>query len=186
MQQTRKVEFWVGCFVLAGICAILVMIFQVADVKSIGSGDTYTITAEFDNIGSLKVRSPVKVGGVTVGRVASIDLDKKSMRPQVTMSIDSRYDQFPETSSLEILTSGLIGEQYIGLTPGFVWGDDTDMLTNGSRVEDTKSALVLENLIGQFLYRVGGSDSSDKSSDSKNSDSKSTQSSGTGEKAAEE
>lgn len=171
MQQTRKVEFWVGSFVLAGICAILVIIFQVADVKSIGSGDTYTLTAEFDNIGSLKVRSPVKVGGVVVGRVSSIDLDKETMRPLVSMTIDRRYDQFSDNSSLEILTSGLIGEQYIGLTPGFIWGDDTDMLKDGSRVEDTKSALVLENLIGQFLYRVGGSDD-DSKGDTKTSDNK--------------
>lgn len=158
MRQTRKVEFWVGGFILAGICAILVMIFQVADVKSLGSGDTYLLKAEFDNIGSLKVRSPVKVGGVVIGRVESIDLDKKTLRPVVTMQIDDRYDQFPDTSSLEILTSGLIGEQYIGLTPGFVWGDEGEMLKNGDRIEDTKSALVLENLIGQFLYRVGNGD----------------------------
>ncbi|MCE0494063.1 outer membrane lipid asymmetry maintenance protein MlaD [Vibrio salinus] len=155
MRQTRTVEFWVGGFVLAGICAILVIIFQVADVKSMGSGDTYKLTAEFDNIGSLKVRSPVKVGGVVIGRVESIDLDKKTLRPIVTLQIDERYNQFPDTSSLEILTSGLIGEQYIGLTPGFIWGGEGEMLKNGDRIEDTKSALVLENLIGQFLYRVG-------------------------------
>ncbi|MDC0611304.1 outer membrane lipid asymmetry maintenance protein MlaD [Vibrio sp.] len=162
MRQTRKVEFWVGGFVIAGICAILVMIFQVADVKGLGSGNTYALNAEFDNIGSLKVRSPVKVGGVVVGRVSAIDLDKKTLRPIVTMQIDDRYNEFPDTSSLEILTSGLIGEQYIGLTPGFVWGDEGEMLKNGDRIEDTKSALVLENLIGQFLYRVGGDDSKDK------------------------
>jgi len=156
MRQTRKIELMVGSFVIAGICAILVMIFQVADVKSFGSGDTYSLTAEFDNIGSLKVRSPIKVGGVVVGRVSAIDLDKKTLRPIVTMQLDDRYNEFPDTSSLNILTSGLIGEQYIGLTPGFVWGDDGAMLKDGDRIEDTKSALVLENLIGQFLYRVGG------------------------------
>ncbi|XAW89318.1 outer membrane lipid asymmetry maintenance protein MlaD [Vibrio sp. CDRSL-10 TSBA] len=157
MQQTRKLEFWVGSFVLAGICAILVMIFQVADVKSLGSGDTYTLKAEFDNIGSLKVRSPVKVGGVVVGRVEDISLDKERLLPTVTLSIDSRYSQFPDTSSLQILTSGLIGEQYISLIPGFVF-EDEQMLKDGDRIEDTKSALVLEDLIGQFLYSVGGSD----------------------------
>ncbi|QXO17726.1 MULTISPECIES: outer membrane lipid asymmetry maintenance protein MlaD [Vibrio] len=157
MQQTRKLEFWVGSFVLAGICAILVMIFQVADVKSLGSGDTYTLKAEFDNIGSLKVRSPVKVGGVVVGRVEDISLDKERLLPTVTLSIDSRYSQFPDTSSLQILTSGLIGEQYISLIPGFVF-EDEQMLKEGDRIEDTKSALVLEDLIGQFLYSVGGSD----------------------------
>ncbi|RJX70642.1 outer membrane lipid asymmetry maintenance protein MlaD [Vibrio sinensis] len=157
MQQTRKIELWVGTFVLAGICAILVMIFQVADVKSFGSSDTYTLKAEFDNIGSLKSRSPVKVGGVVVGRVTQISLDKESLLPVVTMAINSQYNQFSETSSLQILTSGLIGEQYIGLVPGFVF-EDEQMLVDGDFIEDTKSALVLEDLIGQVLYSVGGSD----------------------------
>ncbi|ASG04533.1 MULTISPECIES: outer membrane lipid asymmetry maintenance protein MlaD [Vibrio] len=155
MQQTRKIELWVGSFVLAGICAILVMIFQVADVKGLGSNHTYQLKAEFDNIGSLKVRSPVKVGGVVVGRVAEIKLDRESLLPVVTMAINSQYDQFPETSSVQILTSGLIGEQYIGLVPGFVFEDER-MLKEGDLIEDTKSALVLEDLIGQVLYSVGG------------------------------
>ncbi|EGQ9274826.1 outer membrane lipid asymmetry maintenance protein MlaD [Vibrio parahaemolyticus] len=161
MQQTRKTELWVGSFVLAGICAILVMIFQVADVKSIGSGDTYILKAEFDNIGSLKVRSPVKVGGVVIGRVSNITLNPDNLLPVVSLSINSQYNQFPETSSVQILTSGLIGEQYIGLVPGFVF-DDEAMLVDGDTIEDTKSALVLEDLIGQVLYSVGGSDGSSK------------------------
>ncbi|HIF5594886.1 TPA: outer membrane lipid asymmetry maintenance protein MlaD [Vibrio parahaemolyticus] len=161
MQQTRKTELWVGSFVLAGICAILVMIFQVADVKSIGSGDNYTLKAEFDNIGSLKVRSPVKVGGVVIGRVSNITLNPDNLLPVVSLSINSQYNQFPETSSVQILTSGLIGEQYIGLVPGFVF-DDESMLVDGDTIEDTKSALVLEDLIGQVLYSVGGSDGSSK------------------------
>ncbi|EJF4093137.1 outer membrane lipid asymmetry maintenance protein MlaD [Vibrio parahaemolyticus] len=161
MQQTRKTELWVGSFVLVGICAILVMIFQVADVKSIGSGDTYTLKAKFDNIGSLKVRSPVKVGGVVIGRVSNITLNPDNLLPVVSLSINSQYNQFPETSSVQILTSGLIGEQYIGLVPGFVF-DDEAMLVDGDTIEDTKSALVLEDLIGQVLYSVGGSDGSSK------------------------
>ncbi|EKO3496954.1 outer membrane lipid asymmetry maintenance protein MlaD [Vibrio fluvialis] len=164
MQQTRKLEFWVGSFVLAGICAILVMIFQVADVKGLGSNDTYSVKAEFDNIGSLKVRSPVKVGGVVVGRVESISLDKERLIPSVTLAIDSRYNQFPENSSVQILTSGLIGEQYISLIPGFVF-EDEGMLKDGDHIEDTKSALVLEDLIGQVLYSVGGSDKDNKKSE---------------------
>ncbi|SJL83626.1 outer membrane lipid asymmetry maintenance protein MlaD [Vibrio palustris] len=158
MKQTRKLELGVGCFVLAGICAILVMIFQVADVKGIGSTDTYTLTAEFDNVGSLKVRSPVKVGGVVIGRVDNIALDQKTMLPKVTMEIDSKYDQFPDNSSAQILTAGLIGEQYIGLVPGFVYDGEGAMLKDGGRIEDTKSALVLEDLIGQFLYGSGDKD----------------------------
>ncbi len=162
MQQTRKIELWVGSFVLAGICAILVMIFQVADVKNIGSTDTYTLKAEFDNIGSLKVRSPVKVGGVVIGRVSDIELNKKDLLPVVTMSINSTYNQFPDNSSVQILTSGLIGEQYVGLVPGFVFDGEGAMLKNGDYIEDTKSALVLEDLIGQVLYSVGGSKDDNK------------------------
>ena len=163
MQQTRKTELWDGSFVLAGIRAILLMIFQVADVKSIGSGNTYTLKAELDNIGSLKVRSPVKVGGVVIGRVSNITLNPDSLLPVVSLSINSQYNQFPETSSVQILTSGLIGEQYIGLVPGFVF-DDEEMLVDGDTIEDTKSALVLEDLIGQVLYSIGGSgDSGDTS-----------------------
>ncbi|MCO7069805.1 outer membrane lipid asymmetry maintenance protein MlaD [Vibrio cholerae] len=161
MQQTRKIEFWVGSFVIAGICAILVMIFQVADVKGLGSSNTYRLTAEFDNIGSLKVRSPVKVGGVVVGRVESIALNPKNLLPIVTLAIDSQFNQFPENSSLQILTSGLIGEQYLSLVPGFVFEDEA-MLKEGDRIEDTKSALVLEDLIGQVLYSVGGGSEKEK------------------------
>ncbi len=157
MQQTRKLEFWVGAFMLAGIIAILVMIFKVANVTGLGSGEAYRLSAHFDNIGSLKVRSPVKIGGVVVGRVSAIDLDKKSYVPMVTLSIDKKYGYFPDTSSAEILTSGLIGEQYISLKPGFDDGD-TDMLKDGDKIEDTKSAIVLEDLIGQFLYSAKSSD----------------------------
>ncbi|MEJ3628444.1 outer membrane lipid asymmetry maintenance protein MlaD [Vibrio vulnificus] len=161
MQQTRKTELWVGSFVLAGICAILVMIFQVADVKGLGSGNTYTLKAQFDNIGSLKVRSPVKVGGVVIGRVSDISLNPETLVPVVSLSINSLYNQFPDTSSVQILTSGLIGEQYIGLVPGFVF-EDEQILKDGDFIEDTKSALVLEDLIGQVLYSVGNKDETKK------------------------
>lgn len=157
MQQTRKLEMWVGFFVLAGLAAILIMIFKVANVTGLSAGNTYSLKANFDNIGSLKVRSPVKIGGVVVGRVSAIDLDIDSYTPVVTLSIGEQYGHFPETSSAEILTSGLIGEQYIGLVPGFI-DDDMDMLGDGAFIEDTKSALVLEDLIGQVLYSVNGSD----------------------------
>ncbi len=157
MQQIRKQELWVGLFVLAGVTAILIMIFKVANVTGLGSGSTYSLNAHFDNIGSLKVRSPVKIGGVVVGRVAAIGLDKETYTPLVTLAIDEQYGQFSETSSAEILTSGLIGEQYIGLVPGFVY-DDVDMLGDGDFIEDTKSALVLENMIGQVLYGINGSE----------------------------
>lgn len=157
MQQTRKLELWVGAFVLAGLIAVLVMIFQVANVTGLGGNGSYQLKASFDNIGNLKVRSPVKIGGVVVGRVSAIDLDRDSYVPVVTLDIDETFGHFPESSSAQILTSGLIGEQYIGLVPGFVY-DDIEMLGDGDYIEDTKSALVLEDLIGQFLYRVNDSE----------------------------
>ncbi|KXI23247.1 outer membrane lipid asymmetry maintenance protein MlaD [Photobacterium sanguinicancri] len=155
MQQTKKTELWVGSFVLMGIIALLILIFQVADVKNIGSRDTYSLSAHFDNIGGLKVRSPIKVGGVTVGQVSSITLDGESYVPVVELTIDKQFGYFPETSSAAILTSGLLGEQYVGISPGFV-DDDIEMLGNGDLIEDTKSALVLEDMIGQVLYSIGG------------------------------
>ncbi|WP_261816052.1 outer membrane lipid asymmetry maintenance protein MlaD [Vibrio gallicus] len=155
MNQTKKIELWVGTFMLIGIAALLVVIFKVADIKGIGDQSSYQLKAYFDNIGSLKVRSPVKIGGVVIGRVSDINLDTETYTPVVTLSISTKYGYFPDTSSAQILTSGLIGEQYISLVPGFV-DEDVDTLHDGDVIEDTKSALVLENLIGQFLYNVGG------------------------------
>ncbi|WP_345317732.1 outer membrane lipid asymmetry maintenance protein MlaD [Ferrimonas gelatinilytica] len=151
---SRKTELAVGVFLLAGLLALLVLVLKVANIDLKGSGPTYQLTAHFDNIGSLKVRSPVKVGGVVVGRVSAIDLDPVSLLPVVTLTIDARFDQFPETSSLSILTAGLLGEQYVGLSPGF-YEDEDAVLADGDQVEDTRSAMVLEELIGQFLYRAG-------------------------------
>lgn len=163
MRQTRKVEFFVGLFVLSGMAALLMLLLKVADVRSGGSGENYILKAQFDNIGSLKSRSPIKIGGVVVGRVEAITLDTESYLPVVSMSIDKQFGTFPETSAAQILTSGLIGEQYIGIVPGFI-DEDIDMLGDGDYIEDTKSALVLEDMIGQVLYSIG-SDSSDKSED---------------------
>ncbi|MDO6706416.1 outer membrane lipid asymmetry maintenance protein MlaD [Photobacterium sp. 1_MG-2023] len=154
MQQNRQLELWVGTFVLAGIIALLVLVFKVADVKSIGGAETYQLKARFDNIGGLKVRSPVKVGGVTIGTVSNISLDMETYVPVVTLAIDKKYGYFPETSSAAILTSGLLGEQYLGISPGFV-DEGIMMLENGDFIEDTKSALVLEDMIGQVLYSIG-------------------------------
>lgn len=156
MQQNRKTEFWVGTFVLAGIAAVLLLIFQVADVKSFSQSESYSLRAQFDNIGGLKVRSPVKVGGVVVGRVSDITLSAPEYIPTVTLEIDSQFGHFPETSSAAILTSGLLGEQYIGIRPGFM-DEGIEELQDGDLLEDTRSAMVLEDLIGQFLYSVGDS-----------------------------
>ncbi|BDM63170.1 outer membrane lipid asymmetry maintenance protein MlaD [Shewanella sp. NFH-SH190041] len=151
---SRKIEIMVGGFLLAGLAAFLVLVFKVANVDMQSADQAYTLKATFTNIGGLKVRSPVKVGGVVVGRVSSITLDPVRLEPVVTMSIEKRYNQFPDTSSIAILTSGLLGEQFLGLTPGFV-DEDVSMLGNGDTIEDTHGALVLEDLIGQFLYSMG-------------------------------
>ncbi|KHT62580.1 toluene ABC transporter substrate-binding protein [Photobacterium gaetbulicola] len=155
MQQTKKLELWVGSFVLAGFAALLVLIFKVADVQNLGGAETYTLKAHFDNIGGLKVRSPIKVGGVTVGKITNINLDTETYVPVVTLSIEKKYGYFPETSSAAILTSGLLGEQYLGISPGFI-DDDIEMLGDGDLIEETRSALVLEDMIGQVLYSIGG------------------------------
>ncbi|MBD2810113.1 outer membrane lipid asymmetry maintenance protein MlaD [Xenorhabdus sp. Vera] len=155
--QSKKNEIWVGAFVLIALAAIIFLCLKVADIRSFGSQTTYRVYAAFDNIGGLKIRSPVKVGGVVIGRVEKIWLDHKTYTPQVALDIFTQYDNIPNTSSLSIRTSGLLGEQYISLNVGF---DDQDlgtfMLKDGGRIEDTKPAMVLEDLIGQFLYKSGG------------------------------
>ncbi|MBV4367062.1 outer membrane lipid asymmetry maintenance protein MlaD [Erwinia sp. BNK-24-b] len=159
--QSKKSEIWVGVFLLLALCAALFLCLRVADLKSLGSEPTWRLYATFDNIGGLKSGSPVKIGGVVVGRVTDIGLDEKTYLPRVSMDIEDKYNQLPDTSSLAVRTSGLLGEQYLALNVGF---DDPDMgtamLKDGSTIQDTKSAMVLEDLIGQFLYKSGnGNDS---------------------------
>lgn len=154
---TRKIEVLVGLFLLSGFAAFLVLVFNVANVEVKTGNNSYTLYAKFSNIGGLKVRSPVKVGGVVVGRVSAITLDTSELVPIVELSMDKEFNQFPETSSLSILTSGLLGEQFLGLTPGFM-DEDITMLVDGDRIDDTHSALVLEDLIGQFLYSTSSKD----------------------------
>jgi phospholipid/cholesterol/gamma-HCH transport system substrate-binding protein len=149
--NARKVEIGVGFFVVLAIAAMLLLSLKVADQGISGAGKTYQLYAKFDNIGGLKERSAVKLGGVTIGRVANISLDAEEFPPLVELQIDQRYTGFPETSSVSILTSGLLGEQYIGFQPGFSY-DGIEALEDGDFIEDTKSALVLEDLIGQFLF----------------------------------
>ncbi|NDW16830.1 outer membrane lipid asymmetry maintenance protein MlaD [Alteromonas genovensis] len=149
-----KTEVMVGFFVALTISALLLLALKVAEQSVATEGDSYTLYAKFDNIGSLKARSAVKVGGVTVGRVSSITLDKDDFTPIVELSILKQYNGFPETSSVSILTSGLLGEQYVGFQPGFSFDGVAD-LQDGDYLQDTKSALVLEDLIGQFLFNRG-------------------------------
>ncbi|WP_192458341.1 outer membrane lipid asymmetry maintenance protein MlaD [Musicola keenii] len=155
--QTKKHEIWVGAFMLIALAAILFLALKVADLKSLGNQQTYRLYATFDNIGGLKIRSPVKIGGVVIGRVAEIGLDSKTYLPRVALDIDRQYDHIPDTSSLAIRTSGLLGEQYLALNIGFEDADmGTSIFKDGGTIQDTKSAMVLEDLIGQFLYKSGG------------------------------
>jgi len=149
-----KTELLVGLFVVLTIAAGLLLALKVANQNMSTEGDSYTLYAKFDNVGGLKPRSAVKVGGVVVGRVDSISLDKEDFTPVVALSISSQYADFPETSSVSILTSGLLGEQYVGFQPGFSI-DGIENLQDGDYIADTKSALVLEDLIGQFLFSRG-------------------------------
>lgn len=162
--QSKKNEIWVGIFMLLALVAVLFLCLRVADVKSLGTEPTWKLYATFDNIGGLKVSSPVKIGGVVIGRVTDISLEPKTLLPRVTMDISDRYaDKIPDTSSLAIRTQGLLGEQFLALNLGF---DDPDlgsaMLKEGDTLRDTKSALVLEDLIGQFLYKSGGDNNDNK------------------------
>lgn len=154
---SKKVEILVGLFAAIGIAALLMLSLKVADSGISGNGATYKLYAKFDNIGGLKVRSPVKVGGVVVGRVSDIHLDPEDYTPVVTLDIYTQYDNFSEATSVSILTAGLLGEQYIGLLPGFM-DESVETLVAGDFIEDTKPALVLEELIGQFLFGQGSDD----------------------------
>ncbi len=152
--MSKKIELMVGFFVALGIAALLMLSLKVANSGIAGTGESYNLYAKFDNIGGLKVRSPIKVGGVVIGRVSDISLDTEDFTPVVTLNIYSQYQNFSEATSVAILTAGLLGEQYIGLQPGFV-DESLDTLQPNDYIEDTKPALVLEELIGQFLFSQG-------------------------------
>lgn len=152
MRQSIKYEFWVGLFVLLGLAALVFLGLRVANVQGFSTEKTYTLYATFDNIGGLKPRAPIKVGGVVVGRVADIQLDPKTYSPKVALAVNEKFNQIPDSSSLSIKTAGLLGEQYIALNIGFTLEGETAMLKDGDTFADTNSAMVLEDLIGQFLY----------------------------------
>jgi phospholipid/cholesterol/gamma-HCH transport system substrate-binding protein len=144
----KGIETLVGVFVLLGLLGLVFLALQAANLASFGNNDTYTVSARFDNIGGLKQRAPVRSAGVHVGRVKSIGLDGKTFQGVVTMEIDRGYT-FPRDSSAKILTAGLLGDQYVGIEPG---GEEKN-LAPGDVITQTQSAVVLENLIGQFLFR---------------------------------
>ncbi len=145
--QRKSIDLWVGLFVVLGAAALLFLALKAGNMSSLSFDKTYSVVARFDNIGGLKPRAPVKSAGVVVGRVDGIRFDDKSFQAQVTMQLQAGF-QFPKDSSAKILTSGLLGEQYIGLEPG----GDTAFLAAGDRIKMTQSAMVLESLISQFLF----------------------------------
>ncbi len=149
MKQTRTTEMLVGTFVAAGIAALFMLAMQVSNLSSFTEEGVYTLTARFDNIGGLKVRSAVKAGGVVVGRVSNVDFDNDRQVAVVTLRINQHYNKFSDDTSASIYTAGLLGEQYIGLETG---GSD-EYLVDGSEIDEglTQSAVVLEKLIGKFL-----------------------------------
>lgn len=143
----KGIETAVGLFVLLGLAALLFVALKAANLTSFGQADTYTVTARFDNIGGLKARAPVRAAGVVIGRITGISLDAKTYQGVVTMEIERNY-LFPKDSSAKILTAGLLGDQYVGIEAG----GEVDNLAAGSVIKQTQSAVVLENLIGQFLF----------------------------------
>lgn len=153
--QSRIVEIWVGVFVALGFAALLMLAMQVSNLSSLYADAGYEITARFRNIGGLKVRSPIKMAGVRIGRVSRIDFDNKTYEAIVTLNIERQYDKIPTDTSASILTAGLLGEQYIGLEAG----GDAEFLVKNSELNPslTQSAVVLEQLIGKFLYNSASS-----------------------------
>lgn len=146
--HSRTVEIWVGLFVAAGLAALFVLAMRVSNLTEVSGEEGYEIKARFENISGLKVRSPVTMAGVRIGRVVGVGFDPQTFEAVVTLRINSRYDQLPEDTSAAILTSGLLGEKYVGLEPGGAM----ETLGSGDTIQLTQSSLVLEQLIGQFLF----------------------------------
>ncbi|OCG50145.1 outer membrane lipid asymmetry maintenance protein MlaD [Gilliamella sp. Choc5-1] len=186
--MSRKVEITVGLFMVLVICSVLFLCFRVTDPTSFASHNSYRVYAVFDNIGGLKARSPIKVGGVVIGRISNITLHSSKQdiyKPYVTIDIDAQYNKIPSSSSLSIKTSGLLGEQFIDINLGFdrmtEFDIDSDGVANatlqknkippyfeeGFVIHNTKPAMLIEDLIGQFIYGIGNS-KKDKQQDTQN------------------
>ncbi|MGK0169792.1 MAG: phospholipid/cholesterol/gamma-HCH transport system substrate-binding protein [Gammaproteobacteria bacterium] len=146
--ESRKLEVTVGLFVIFGLVALLMLAMKVSNLSELGGGGGYEIRARFDNIGGLKVRSSVSMAGVKVGRISAITFDSNTYEAVVTMDIDKQHDRIPADSTASIFTAGLLGEQYIGLDAG----GEEKYLAPGDAITLTQSAVILEKLIGQFLY----------------------------------
>jgi phospholipid/cholesterol/gamma-HCH transport system substrate-binding protein len=149
MQHSKTQDTLVGLFVATGIAALFYMALQISNLGSYSSDDTYTVTAHFQNSGGLKIKSPVSVAGVRIGRVSSISLDKESHESVVEMQIDSKYNNLPDDSGASIYTAGLLGEQYISIDPGP--GITGDFLKDKSKIDNVSSAIILEEMIGKFM-----------------------------------
>lgn len=160
--QSRTIEIWVGIFVALGFVALVMLAMQVSNLSSLYADEGYIITAEFENVGGLKVRSPVKMGGVRIGRIENITYDDAKYNAVVSMRIEGTFNKIPSDTSASILTSGLLGEQYIGLEPG---GDDL-FLGDNDKIDPglTQSAMILERLVGQFLYNMANEGTSSNNS----------------------
>lgn len=146
--QMRAIEFSVGAFVVVGLLALAMLALKVGNIHMLGGGGTYAVTADFNNIGGLKVKAPVTVAGVRIGEVARIAMDPQTFQAVVTLDILKKYNNLPRDSSASIVTSGLLGEQYVSLSPG----GSQRYLKNGSKIRITQSAIVLEQIISQLLY----------------------------------
>jgi len=150
--NSRAVEILVGVFMVLFFIALFILAMRVSNLNSLTGGDGYTVSAKFENIGGLKVRSPVSAGGVKIGKVSDISYDSETFQANVTLTIDNEFNSFPLDTSASIYTAGLLGEQYIGLDPGA----EEDFLEEGSEITLTQSAVVLEKLISQFLFSKSG------------------------------
>lgn len=148
MERIKAIEIGVGLFVAAGLAALFMLAMQVSNLSAMSNDQGYEIIARFENVGGLKVRSPVSVGGVRVGRVAAIDFDMSTFEAVVRLRLSQVYDKFPKDTSARIFTAGLLGEQYVALEPGGA----EEVLAAGDEIRLTQSALVLEQIIGQFLF----------------------------------
>lgn len=158
MLSERTTESFVGLFLLAAIAALIVLAFKVSGLTSFFKPAGYDVVATFDEIGQLKVRAPIKMGGVTIGEVTGIHLEPGTFRAVVNMRIDKKINDIPSDSSASILTAGLLGDNYIAITPMY----STEFLKNGSEIEETHPAIILEKLIGQFMFKISNSGSANK------------------------
>jgi phospholipid/cholesterol/gamma-HCH transport system substrate-binding protein len=164
VRNNKAVEILVGLFILGGICALLVLALKVSGLGNVVGTNGYHINATFDNVGDLKIRAPITIAGVRVGEVTGIKLDQQTFRAVVTMQINPDQNEIPLDSSASILTQGLLGSNYISLTPGF----ENVFLKEGDKINNTHPAIILENIIGQVMYKLGGSGDNKSGNNSEN------------------